>query len=148
MIHKIKALYDNGEGLKIRAIARQLGLSRTTVKKYLKQEETVTEQQQTVRRRRQRLDGQRDYLIHLLKTFPGLSAAKIMIKLRAKEPQLGVSERTVRRYINQLSAPRGAYSLVAARATEKVLTRHISYRVLSRCPVTARAKRRQGYRRP
>ena len=102
MIHKIKALYDNGEGLKIRAIARQLGLSRTTVKKYLKQDETVTQQQQTVRRRRQRLDAQRDYIIHLLKTFPGLSTAKIVVKLRAQEPQLVVSERTARRYVSQL----------------------------------------------
>ena len=74
MIHKIKALYDSGEGLKIRAIARQLGLSRTTVKKYLKQEETVTEQQQTVRRRRQRLDGQRDYPIEPTLCFLEYSA--------------------------------------------------------------------------
>jgi len=102
MIHKIKALYDHGEGLKIRAIARQLGLSRTTVKKYLKQDETDIQHQQTVRRRHQRLDEQRDYIIHLLQTFPGLSATKIVVKLRAKEPQLVVSERTARRYISDL----------------------------------------------
>jgi DNA-binding NarL/FixJ family response regulator len=35
VIHKIKALYDEGKGLKIRAIARQLGISRNTVRKYL-----------------------------------------------------------------------------------------------------------------
>ena len=35
MIHKIKALYDDGRGLEIRAIARELGISRNTVKSVL-----------------------------------------------------------------------------------------------------------------
>ncbi len=35
MIHKIKALYDEGRGLSKRAIARELGISKNTVKKYL-----------------------------------------------------------------------------------------------------------------
>ena len=39
MIHKIKSLYDEGKGLSIRAIARELGISRNTVKKYLRQDE-------------------------------------------------------------------------------------------------------------
>lgn len=104
VIHKIKALYDNGEGLKIRAIARQLGISRTTVKKYLKQDEPLIEHHRAVRQRRQRLDSQRDYIIHLLKSFPGLSATKVLAKLCAKEPQLAVSERTARRYISRLKA--------------------------------------------
>jgi len=34
MIHKIKALYDEGRGLGISAISRQLGISRNTLKKY------------------------------------------------------------------------------------------------------------------
>ena len=92
MIHKIKALYDNGEGLTIRAIARQLGISRTTVKKYLKQDETLTQQQQTVRRRHQRLDGQRAYIIHLLKRFPGVSAT----------PKKELSALNPHRYVGQL----------------------------------------------
>lgn len=86
----------------MRAISRQLGISRTTVKKYLSEDEAVVAQQPTTRQRRQRLTGQRDYIIHLLTTFPGLSAVKIIGKLRAKEPSLAVSERTVRRYINPL----------------------------------------------
>lgn len=104
MIHKIKALYDNGDGLKIRAIARQLGMSRTTVKKYLQQDETVVQQQQSDRQRRKRLDAQRDYIVHLLNPFPGLSAVKVLGKLRAKQPELAVSDRTARRYISQLKA--------------------------------------------
>jgi hypothetical protein len=34
MIHWIKALYDEGRGSSIRAIAKQLRVSRNTVKKY------------------------------------------------------------------------------------------------------------------
>jgi hypothetical protein len=48
----------------------------------------------------------------------------------------------------KVSAPRGAGSLVAESATEKGPTQPISYRVLSRWPVTASVKRRQGCGRP
>ena len=37
MIHKIKAMYDEGHGQSIRGIAQALRLSRNTVRKYLKQ---------------------------------------------------------------------------------------------------------------
>ena len=36
MIHKIKALHNEGAGLSIRSIARELGISRNTVRKYLR----------------------------------------------------------------------------------------------------------------
>ncbi len=35
MIHKIKSLYDNGNGLGKKAIARELNISKNTVRKYL-----------------------------------------------------------------------------------------------------------------
>ena len=39
MIHKIKILHDNGNGLSIRQIRDQLGISKNTVIKYLKMDE-------------------------------------------------------------------------------------------------------------
>ena len=65
MIHKVKALYDNGDGLKIRAIARELGVSRNTVRKYLRMDETAIAKKQTNRERHKSLDDYRDYIISL-----------------------------------------------------------------------------------
>lgn len=102
MIHKIKALYDEGKGLKIRAIARQLGISRNTVRKYLGMTVEDVHKQQSTPGRSKQLDEHRDYIIHLLGTFPGLSAVKVLRKLKAKHPSLAASDRTARRYINEL----------------------------------------------
>ncbi len=102
MIHKIKALYDEGKGLNIRAIARQLGISRNTVKKYLKITVEEVQNQQSTPGRSKQLDEHRDYIIHLLGSFPGLSAVKVLRKLKEKYPSLVASGRTARRYINEL----------------------------------------------
>ncbi len=102
MIHKIKAMYDGGSGLGIRAIARQLGISRNTVKKYLRMDEETIDRHQRQRERKKRLDECRDYIISLLGTFPGLSAVKVLRKLKQKHPELDVSDRTARRYICKL----------------------------------------------
>ena len=45
VIHKIKSLYDNGNGLTERKIAKELGISRNTVSKYLKMPEPVISEQ-------------------------------------------------------------------------------------------------------
>ena len=102
MIHKIKALYDDGRGLEIRAIARELGISRNTVKKYLRTDEAQIHQQQSQRTRAKRMDAHREYIIHLLTTFPRLSAVKVLRKLKEKFPALAVSDRSARRYIRAL----------------------------------------------
>ncbi len=102
MIHKIKAMYDEGKGLGIRAIARHLGVSRNTVKKYLRMDEEAIQQQQGCLERSKRLDDHRDYIIHLLATFPNLSAVKVLRKLREKHPELDASDRSARRYVSQL----------------------------------------------
>ncbi len=39
MIHKIKSMYDEGKGYSKKQIARELSISRKTVKKYLTMEE-------------------------------------------------------------------------------------------------------------
>jgi len=97
MIHKIKALYDNGEGLSKRAIARKLGLFRNTVKKYLEMGEAEIANQQADRSRAKKLDAHREYIVHLLQEFPGLSAVKVLRKLKEKHPSLGISDRSARR---------------------------------------------------
>lgn len=86
MIHKIKSLYDEGKGLSIRAIARELGISRNTVKKYLRQDEEAIQKKRDDPSRFKKLDECRDHIIHLLQTFPLLSAVKVLRKLREKYP--------------------------------------------------------------
>ena len=62
MIHKIKALHDAGNGLSMRAISVQLGISRNTVRKYLKLDEVNIAQRQDNPDRSKRLDDCRDYI--------------------------------------------------------------------------------------
>ncbi|MFZ5993461.1 MAG: IS21 family transposase [Thermodesulfobacteriota bacterium] len=102
MIHKIKAMYDNGRGSSIRCIAGTLEISRNTVRKYIRLDEKVIAEEQEDRQREKKLDDYRDFLINLLKRYPRLSAVKALGKLREKAPGIGVSDRTVRRYIGEL----------------------------------------------
>jgi len=60
MIHKIKALYDDGQGLSIRAIGQELGVSRNTVRKYLRADEATIEAAQSDRGRHKKLDAHRN----------------------------------------------------------------------------------------
>jgi transposase len=102
VIHKIKSLYDSGNGLTERKIAKELGISRNTVSKYLKMPEPVISVQLSATDRTKKLDEYRNYIVHLLQTYPGLSAVKVLRKLKAKVDQLDVSDRSVRRYIQAL----------------------------------------------
>lgn len=102
VIHKIKSLYDNGNGLTERKIAKELGLSRNTVSKYLHMPETEMAQQLDDMTRTKKLDTYRAYIIQLLQTYPNLSAVKVMRKLKAKIDSLAVSDRSMRRYIQAL----------------------------------------------
>lgn len=102
MIHHIKSLYDDGQGLSIRAIAAQLNLSRNTVRKYLRMSESEISQQQDDRTRVKRLDDCRDFIIRQLQLYPKLSAVKVLRKLDQHFEGLTVSDRTVRRYIETL----------------------------------------------
>ena len=102
MIHKIKALHNEGAGLSIRSIARELGISRNTIRKYLRMAEVAIGEQQANRTRRKQLDDYRDYIVTLLGQFPSLSAVKVLRKLKERHPELGVSDRSARRYIKAL----------------------------------------------
>lgn len=102
MIHKIKSLYDDGNGLGKKAIARQLGISVNTVRKYLAMDEEAISAYWSHPTRHKQLDDHRDYIVHLLTTFPQLSAVKVQRKLEAKYPELVVSSRSIRRYVKRL----------------------------------------------
>ena len=104
MIHKIKALHDDGQGLSIRGIGQELGISRNTVRKYLRQDVAAIEAAQTDREREKKLDVHRDYIAYLLRAFPRLSSVKVARKLREKLGELDVSERSLRRYVQQMKA--------------------------------------------
>jgi transposase len=102
MIHKVKALHDEGRGLSIRAIGQQLGIARNTVRKYLRQDTEQIAQDRGDRSRQRRLDAHRPYIEHLLRRYPRLSAVKVARKLHEKVGELDVSDRTLRRYVGRL----------------------------------------------
>ncbi len=102
MIHKIKSLYDNGKGLGKKAIARELHISKNTVRKYLAMDEEAVSAYLSDPDRHKKLDDYRDYIVHMLVTFPNLSAVKVQRKLQEKYPDLALSPRTIRRYVKQL----------------------------------------------
>jgi transposase len=102
MIHKIKAMWDEGRGSSQRAIAEELKVSRNTVKKYIEMSGEEIAAYQERKSRSKRLDVHRAYIEHLLQTYPRLSAVKVLRKLEAAHGELSVSGRTMRRYIEQL----------------------------------------------
>ena len=102
MIHQIKALYDEGRGSSLHAIAAQLGISRNTVRKYLAMTAAAIAADLGQRERTKRLDTHRDYIVHLLATYPRLTAVKELRKLQEAHGELGVSARSARRYISAL----------------------------------------------
>jgi transposase len=118
VIHQIKALYNHGNGLSERQIAKQLGISRNTVSKYLKLPEPAITTLLSDTDRAKKLDDYRGYIVQLLQTYPGLSAVKVLRKLKAKVDDLAVSDRSVRRYIQALKQE---ISLKQSRYYEPVL---------------------------
>ena len=107
MIHKIKAMYDEGRGSSRRAIATELGVSRNTVRKYLSLSAEEIAAYQGHQGRAKGLDGHRDSVVHLMETYPRLSAVKVLRKLTQAHGELGVSARSARRSIEVLKATVG-----------------------------------------
>jgi transposase len=102
VIHHIKALHNKGNGLSERKIAKQLNISRNTVSKYLNMPEIEITDVLSDTDRTKKLDEYRGYIIHLLQTYPDLSAVKVLRKLKDKVETVSVSDRSVRRYIQAL----------------------------------------------
>ena len=102
MIHKSKAMWDEGRGSSQRAIAEELKISRNTVSKYIERSPEEIAAHQERKGRTKRLDVHRAYIEHLLETYPRLSAVKVLRKLQAAHGELSVSARTMRRYIEKL----------------------------------------------
>jgi len=102
LIHRIKALRDNGDGLSIRAIEKELGVSRNTIRKYLRMSEGDVLVTKVDTSRRRRLDPYRPYIEYLLERFPRLSNVKLARKISTKFGEMPVSQRSLRRYVRLL----------------------------------------------
>ncbi len=102
MIHKIKAMWEEGRGSSQRGIAEELKISRNTVSKYIEMSPEEIAAYQERKGRTKRLDVHRAYIEHLLATYSRLSAVKVLRKLQAAHGELSVSARTMRRYIETL----------------------------------------------
>ena len=70
MIHKVKAMYDQGNGCSIKEISRSLGVSRNTVRKYIRMDEQAIQEYLDSPERHKSLDQYRSYLVSLLKRYP------------------------------------------------------------------------------
>ena len=102
MIHKIKAMHDEGNGASIKEICRTLNISKNTVRKYLRMDEQAIQESLESPVRHKVLDRYRSFLLRLIENYPGLKTPKALRKLKAKVPEIDVSERTLRRYISRL----------------------------------------------
>ena len=90
------------QGLSKRAIAKRLGISRTTVSKYWA--ESTNPDKPRYARRPQLIDPYRDYITSRLDEYPELSAYRLYKEIKEKGFQ--GSDRTVRRYVQSLRPPK------------------------------------------
>lgn len=86
------------QGLSQRAVAKRLGVSRTTVSKYWT--ESTNPEKPRYTDRSQLIDPYRDYIISRLDAYPELSAYRLYKEILKKGFQ--GSDRTVRRYVQTL----------------------------------------------
>jgi len=102
MIHKIKSLYEEGQGLSKSAIARELNLSRATVRKYLSMTEAEIGHYLSEPCRVKELEEYQEMIVHLLQRYPQLSSVKIRRQLKKRGIVVSVADRTLRRYVQKL----------------------------------------------
>src|SRR5699024_4080019 len=109
------------QGFKVRRIARKLGISRTTVYKYLdKSPEEMSGWLASTKTRTKKLDPY-ELVIHTwLSEHPDLSAAQIHDWLRERYENLVVAESTVRNYVKELREKYSIQKVVEKRAYEAI----------------------------
>lgn len=84
-------------------IAKQLGLSRTTVYRYLDMSfEEASDWINSLNSRKKKLDDYKDWILEWLKEYPHLSGAQIYDWLLEKFPNLDLAESTCRLYVSGL----------------------------------------------
>lgn len=97
---KIREL--KADGFSQRKIARQLGVSRSTVRRYLaKDSQEFSTWLAATKSRTQKLDGHKEKILSWLRQYPDLSAAQVHDWLEERG-FTGIAESTLRRYIKEL----------------------------------------------
>jgi len=81
---------------------KELGISRNTIRKYLRMSEGEVLVTKVDTSRRRRLDPYRPYIEYLLERFPRLSNVKLARKISQKFGEMPVSQRSLRRYVHLL----------------------------------------------
>lgn len=123
MYMKIKQLRETGYSE--RKIAKYLGISRTTVTKYLKKNpEELTIWLASTKSRTKKLDQYQKEILKWLRKHPDTSVAIVHDRLEEKYTDFSVAESTVRAYVNEL---RKEYSI--PKSVEKR-----DYEAISECP--------------
>lgn len=91
------------QGFSKTKIAKRLGISRTTVYRYLKRDpDTMAKWVRSTKRRKKKLDDYKDRILGWLRENPDLSAAQVLDWLLERYEQLQVAESTVRLYVREL----------------------------------------------
>ncbi|WEG14500.1 IS21 family transposase [Pullulanibacillus sp. KACC 23026] len=109
------------QGFKVRRIARKLGISRTTVYKYLElSPEEMSAWMASTKTRYKKLDPYEMLIQTWLSEHADLSASQIHDWLREKYPDLKVGESTVRGYVKELREKYGIPKVEEKRAYEAI----------------------------
>ncbi|MFA8440091.1 IS21 family transposase [Pueribacillus sp. YX66] len=91
------------QGFSKTKVAKKLGISRTTVYRYLKRNpETMSKWIKTTKRRRRKLDVYKNEILGWLRKNPDMTAAQVLDWLQEKYEHLEVAESTVRLYVREL----------------------------------------------
>ncbi len=102
MIYKIKNLYDDGNGLSLKKIAKKLSISKNTVRKYVKMSPEEIAEYKSAIERAKLLDPYKEFIISILQRYEKMSATKIKRKCEERGVETDISERTYRRFVEKL----------------------------------------------